>query len=96
VLAVCAHPDESFGLGAVLAALATAGTASSVVCFTHGEASTLGLDAGDLRRVRASELAAAAAVLGAASTRLLDYPGGRLTGIAVGALAGHRARADPG
>jgi LmbE family N-acetylglucosaminyl deacetylase len=90
VLAVCAHPDdESFGLGAVLAALATAGTASSVLCFTHGEASTLGLDAGDLRRVRAGELAAAAAVLGTASTRLLDYPDGRLTGIAVGELAGH-------
>jgi LmbE family N-acetylglucosaminyl deacetylase len=89
VLAVCAHPDdESFGLGAVLAALATAGTASSVLCFTHGEASTLGMGAGDLRRVRAGELAAAAAVLGTGSTVLLGYPDGRLAGIPLSQLAG--------
>ena len=73
VLAVCAHhDDESSGLGAVLAALAGAGTSSSVLCFTHGEVSTLGLGAGDLRRVRADELAAAAAALGTGSTGLLD------------------------
>jgi N-acetylglucosamine malate deacetylase 2 len=90
VLAVCAHPDdESFGLGAVLAALATAGTASSVLCFTHGEASTLGLGTGDLRQVRAAELAAAAAILGTGSTVLLDYPDGRLSGIPLSQLAGH-------
>jgi N-acetylglucosamine malate deacetylase 2 len=42
-LAVCAHPDdETFGLGAVLAALVDAGTAVVVLCFTRGEASTLG------------------------------------------------------
>jgi N-acetylglucosamine malate deacetylase 2 len=90
VLAVCAHPDdESFGLGAVLAALATAGTSSSVLCFTHGEASTLGRDAGDLHRVRAGELAAAAAVLGVADAGLLDYPDGGLARIPVSQLAGH-------
>jgi LmbE family N-acetylglucosaminyl deacetylase len=90
VLAVCAHPDdESFGLGAVLVALAAAGTSSSVLCFTHGEASTLRPDAGDLRRVRAAELAAAAAVLGVADTALLDYPDGRLSGIPLPELAGH-------
>ena len=101
VLAVCAHPDdESFGLGAVLAALAAAGTSSSVLCFTHGEASTLGPGTGDLCRVRAGELAAAAAVLGAAGAGLLDYPDGRLDGIALSRLAGHvrrqiqRARPD--
>lgn len=89
VLAVCAHPDdESFGLGAVLAALAKAGT-SSVLCFTHGEASTLGMDTGDLGRLRADELAAAAAVLGVAGTGLLDYPDGRLSGISLSQLAGH-------
>lgn len=90
VLAVCAHPDdESFGLGAVLAALARAGTSSSVLCFTHGEASTLGLGAGDLRRGRAGELVAAAAALGTAGTRLLDYPDGQLAGIPLSRLAGH-------
>jgi len=90
VLAVCAHPDdESFGLGAVLAALAKAGTSSSILCFTHGEASTLGLGTGDLGRLRADELAAAAAVLGVAGTGLLDYPDGRLPGVSLSRLAGH-------
>lgn len=90
VLAVCAHPDdESFGLGAVLAALGAAGTMPSVLCFTHGEASTLGLGAGDLARVRAAELAAAAAALGTAGTTLLDYPDGCLANVPVAELAGH-------
>jgi LmbE family N-acetylglucosaminyl deacetylase len=90
VLAVCAHPDdESFGLGAVLAALAKAGTSSSVLCFTHGEASTLGMGTGDLGRLRADELAAAAAVLGVAGTGLLGYPDGRLPGVSLSRLAGH-------
>ena len=90
VLAVCAHPDdESFGLGAVLAALAKAGTRSSVLCFTRGEASTLGMGTGDLGRLRADELAAAAAVLGVAGTGLLDYPDGRLPGVSLSRLAGH-------
>lgn len=93
VLAVCAHPDdESFGLGAVLAALAAAGTSSSLLCFTHGEASTLGLGEGDLRQVRAGELAAAAAVLGVTGARLLDYPDGRLAGVGLSQLAGHVRR----
>jgi hypothetical protein len=49
VLAVCAHPDdESFGLGAVLAAFTGAGAESSMLCFTHGEASTLQLAFGDI------------------------------------------------
>jgi len=42
-LAVCAHPDdESFGLGATLAALVGAVTAIDTLCFTRGEASTVG------------------------------------------------------
>jgi N-acetylglucosamine malate deacetylase 2 len=53
VLAVCAHPDdESFGLGALLAAFGDAGSRTTVLCFTHGEASTLG-DLEDLHVVRA-------------------------------------------
>lgn len=51
-LVVIAHPDdESFGLGAVLHALVTAGTPVDVLCFTHGEASTLGA-ATDLGKMR--------------------------------------------
>jgi LmbE family N-acetylglucosaminyl deacetylase len=79
VVVVVAHPDdESFGLGAVIDRFVTAGAAVSVLCFTHGEASTLhGVD-GDLATLRAGELAAAARVLGIASVRLLEYPDGGL------------------
>jgi N-acetylglucosamine malate deacetylase 2 len=88
VLAVCAHPDdESFGLGAVLAALAEVGTSTGVLCFAYGEASTLGRGAGNLRLVRAGELAAAA--LETEGARLLDYPDGRLADVSVYELAGH-------
>ena len=48
-LAVIAHPDdESFGMGAVLSALVDAGCQLAAVCFTHGEASTLGAADGHL------------------------------------------------
>jgi LmbE family N-acetylglucosaminyl deacetylase len=79
VLAVCAHPDdESFGLGAALATFAESGTSTSVVCFTHGEASTLGADTPELGRVRAGELSAAANELGVGSVELLHYRDGLL------------------
>lgn len=84
VLVVVAHPDdESFGLGGVIAAFVAGGSAVHVHCLTRGEASTLGADtesgaAVDLGPVRAQELAAAAAILGVASTHLSDWPDGRL------------------
>ena len=79
VLAVCAHPDdESFGLGAVLTALAADGVETRLLCFTHGEASTLGVAGGDLAAVRTAELAAAGAVLGVRSVRLLSHSDGQL------------------
>jgi N-acetylglucosamine malate deacetylase 2 len=94
VLAVCAHPDdESFGLGAVLATLADRGTAVSVLCFTHGEASTLHGVGGDLGVVRAGEVAAAAKVLGVERAELLDYPDGGLGGVPLDELAAHVRRA---
>ncbi len=80
VLAVCAHPDdESFGLGAVLSAFADGGVRTSVLCLTHGEASTLGVDGCDLHRVRADELGEAAGVLGVDRVRLLGYADGRVS-----------------
>jgi LmbE family N-acetylglucosaminyl deacetylase len=49
VLAVVAHPDdESFALGAVLASFADGGAAVAVLCYTHGESSTLHGVQGDL------------------------------------------------
>lgn len=78
-LAVVAHPDdESFGLGAILSAFAGSGAEVSVLCFTHGEASTLHGVEGDLRELRAGELQEAAARLGLASVRLLGEPDGHL------------------
>ncbi|GAB2649407.1 PIG-L deacetylase family protein [Prescottella soli] len=78
VLAVVAHPDdESFGLGAVLAALAASGSDVRVLCLTRGEASTLGAGV-DLAQVRRAELATAAQRLGAGGVELRDFPDGGL------------------
>ena len=90
VLAVVAHPDdESFALGAVLAGFVDAGTAVAVLCFTHGESSTLHGVQGDLASVRAGELAGAARVLGVDPVRLLGYPDGALAEVDVDDLAAH-------
>lgn len=101
VLAVCAHPDdESFGLGATLAAFAAAGSSTAVLCFTHGETSTLGAEISELGRVRATELAEAADELGVHHTELLDYPDGDLAQEPLDRLTEHvrqvadRVRAD--
>jgi LmbE family N-acetylglucosaminyl deacetylase len=78
-LAVVAHPDdESFGLGAVLSAFEAAGARPAVLCFTHGEASTLHGVEGDLRTLRAGELTEAARLLGIDAVDLRDEPDGRL------------------
>ena len=88
VLAVCAHPDdESFGLGAVLTRFALAGARVSMLCFTHGEASTLGRTDRPLGEVRREELTRAAAVLGVGRVELLDYPDGGLADVSLERLA---------
>jgi LmbE family N-acetylglucosaminyl deacetylase/SAM-dependent methyltransferase len=88
VLAVCAHPDdESFGLGAILDRFVSDGAEVSVLCFTHGGASSLGVSAGELRHIRAAELAAAATALGVARLRLLDHPDGALGSVPLEELA---------
>jgi LmbE family N-acetylglucosaminyl deacetylase len=82
VLAVVAHPDdESFGLGAILASFVAAGSQVSLLCLTHGEASTLHGVEGDLGSIRAQELSDAAAALGIARVRLAGFPDGDLSGV---------------
>jgi N-acetylglucosamine malate deacetylase 2 len=90
VLAIVAHPDdESFGLGAVLSTFADAGATVTVLCFTHGEASTLHGVSGDLAAVRVGELDAAARALGASGVQLLGYPDGALAEVDLGELSVH-------
>jgi LmbE family N-acetylglucosaminyl deacetylase len=87
VLAVVAHPDdESFGLGAVLTTCTQLASTTAVLCFTHGEASTLRCEDGELRALRARELENAARVLGVHAVRLLDYADGALAAVDLGAL----------
>lgn len=89
VVAVVAHPDdESFGLGAILAHYANRDAATAVLCFTHGEASTVHGAAGSLRTIRARELAAAADILGVRATKLRDYTDGGLSKVCRVQLAG--------
>ena len=89
LVVVCAHPDdESFGLGALITGFREAGTLVSTVCFTHGEASSLGASK-NLGEQRSRELACAARVLGIKHVRLLDFPDGGLTEVAIGELSEH-------
>jgi LmbE family N-acetylglucosaminyl deacetylase len=88
VLVVCAHPDdESFGLGAVLHRFVANGSTVSVLCFTRGEASTLGPSLRVLTEVRSAELADAAAALGIGEVALLGHPDGSLAGQSLDVLA---------
>jgi LmbE family N-acetylglucosaminyl deacetylase len=87
-LAVVAHPDdETFGLGALLSQLARAGASVHILCFTHGEASTLNENRTDLLRQREHELRQASAALGAAGITLLGYGDGGLAAQPPGDLA---------
>jgi hypothetical protein len=79
-LAVVAHPDdETFGLGAVADCFSAGGTAVHVLCFTHGEASTLNENHAELRQARARELRQAAAELGVVT--VTSWPGPAVTGL---------------
>jgi len=89
-LAVIAHPDdESFGLGAVIDRLIGAGATVDVLCFTRGEASTLGAAESDLAGVRKQEITAAANELGIRDVHLFAYPDGGLGAIEPKDLADH-------
>jgi len=90
VLAVVAHPDdESFGLGAVIDAMTSAGATVHILCFTRGEASTLNERDADLSAARAEELRHASAELGVASCALRDYPDGSLAAVPRAELETH-------
>lgn len=92
VVAVCAHPDdESFGLGGLVTAYRGAGIPVDLVCFTKGEASTLGARP-DLADVRSRELEAAAARLGIGRVLPYAHPDGRLDEVPLDRLI---ADADP-
>ena len=92
VLAVVAHPDdESFGLGAIINKMTSAGAAVHLLCYTRGEASTLNQAGADLYWQRARELRQAGAVLGVSTVALLDYPDGHLASVPGAELAAHAA-----
>lgn len=95
VTVVCAHPDdESFGLGAIITALADAGARLRLVCFTAGESSTLGADPNlDVRR--AAELDCAARALGIEQVTLLHHPDGALDTVPLDELVAEVVAADP-
>lgn len=93
VLAVTAHPDdESFGLGAVLDRFQRGGARTSVLCFTRGEASTLG--EGPLADTRTREARRAAGILGVGRIRIADHPDGELGTVPPAELAGEVRRAS--
>ena len=88
VLAVVAHPDdETFGLGGLLGTYADAGADVAVLCFTRGEASTLGGGREDLREQRSREFHRAARTLGVRRAWLRAHPDGHLIGEPLAALA---------
>jgi LmbE family N-acetylglucosaminyl deacetylase len=83
VLIVFAHPDdESYGPGATIAGLAALGARLTLLTFTHGEHSTLGIEGGispaELAEIRRRELHLAAGELGIGQVRLHRYPDGGL------------------
>ena len=89
-LVVVAHPDdETFGLGAIISQMAAAGARPHILCYTHGEASTLNENHTDLLRQRELELRRAGAALGAADVTLLGYRDGGLAGEPLAELAAH-------
>jgi LmbE family N-acetylglucosaminyl deacetylase len=83
ILAVFAHPDdESLACGGTLARAADAGARVVLICASHGEGGSISepglVPDGDLGRVRALELRAAADALGVSDLIILAHPDGEL------------------
>jgi LmbE family N-acetylglucosaminyl deacetylase len=83
ILAVLAHPDdESLACGGTLARLADLGAHTVLICASRGERGFVSepalVDSGELGRVRALELTAAARILGVSEVVALDHPDGNL------------------
>jgi N-acetylglucosamine malate deacetylase 2 len=86
-LVVVAHPDdETFGLGAVIDLLITNGVHVDQLCFTRGEASTLGASA-DLATTRPMELRAACTTLGITRLNVMPFADGGLAEVSIDELA---------
>jgi LmbE family N-acetylglucosaminyl deacetylase len=73
----------------VIDRLITAGATVDVLCFTRGEASTLGAEEPDLPTVRHREITEAARELGIRDVHLLAYPDGALDTIEPDDLTAH-------
>lgn len=83
VIAICAHPDdESFGLGAIIAAFVDLATIVDLICLTRGEASTLNAADSPLAEQRRVELFAATAELGIDRVEIAEFPDGALASVA--------------
>src|SRR5205809_294603 len=83
ILAVLAHPDdESLACGGTLARLADLGAHTVLICASRGERGFVSEPAlvshGELGRVRALELTAAARILGVSEVVALEHPDGNL------------------
>jgi LmbE family N-acetylglucosaminyl deacetylase len=82
LLCVTAHPDdESAGFGGALMMAHRDGVETSLLCFTDGQAAHYrgaAADAGELGRLRRSELEAASEILGLTRFEVLHYPDGEL------------------
>ncbi len=96
LLAVFAHPDdESLACGGLLACCADRGVRVTLLCVTHGEHGSTpdGEPRERLAARRQREIEAAAAVLGAAEVRMLDYEDGYLPWVDAVRLESDIARA---
>ncbi|MFL5797727.1 MAG: PIG-L deacetylase family protein [Actinomycetota bacterium] len=84
VLAVFAHPDDAeIGAGGTMARWASEGREVHLLILTNGDkgSQVVGLDSGELARIRAEETVEAGRILGLHDVRVLDTPDGELENV---------------